>query len=181
MEYIKLSLLFITATLNSGKAQNFLRCPPLTITDLGNSDIPSSEGIISQAIHFPVQINRFNILCLSSADEMGRYQSASVLVGYFCPRCPDNGIIEEIVEQFTFDCGLPPTSDEKGAVMNSRWSSNNIWRAIPTSSVNFGTETETSCALCEHPTAVISPPSTSYNQNTHCISKLNIKYCGLQY
>ena len=104
MGYIKLSLLLFITALDGGDSQP--RCPPLNITDLGSSDSVSSEGIISEAVGFPVQINHFNILCLSSADFMDRYQSTSVLVGYFCPGCPGNGTMEEIVEQFTFDCDL---------------------------------------------------------------------------
>ena len=172
MDYIKLLFLFFITALDGGDSQpSFSRCPRLNITDLGSSDSVSSEGIISEAVGFPVQINRFNILCLSSADFMDRYQSTSVLVGYFCPECPGNGTMEEIVEQFTFDCNLPQSEDEETPAISS-WSSRHLQRASPTNIVDFSTETETSCALCEHPSVLNSSVSLSdYNQNTHCIRK----------
>ncbi len=162
-------VVFLTA-LHSGESQGeeiFPQCSQVTISDLGREDVVASEGLVSQAFGFPVRINRFNILCLSSSNFMDRHQSASVLVGYFCPSCPGNGTVEEIVEQLTFDCtSTGPFS----------WNSTTVQRAIPTS-VNFDTPLERSCALCEHPErldAGVQP--ASYNQNTHCIRKWATMY-----
>lgn len=169
MSYVKLALVFFAAMGGGGIIAR--RCSPLTMSDLGTSGSLSTEGIISQATNFSVQINRFNILCLSSADFMDRYQSVSVLVGYFCPACPGNfcpacpgnGTMDEIVEQFTFDCGRIANA--------SIWDSSTVQRAIPMS-VDFNTPLDRSCGLCEHPDR-LDPgvPLPMYNENTHCISK----------
>lgn len=160
MSYVKLTL-FVAAIHHAMGGEGIrTRCPQVTMSDLGSSDTVSTEGIISQATNFSVQINRFNILCLSSADFMDRYQSTSVLVGYFCPAC---GTMEEIVEQFTFDCGL---------IANTfSWDSSTVQRAIPVS-VDFSTPLDRSCGLCEHPDNLDpTVPLFMYNQSTHCVSK----------
>ena len=154
-------LLFsFTASIHGGEIVT-ASCLQVTITDLGMTDVPSTEGIISQAVGFPVQINRFNILCLSTADFMDRYQTTSVLVGYFCPTCPGNGTMEELVEQFTFDCG----STMAWAVETPQ----PVERTIPMG-VDFNTPVNKKCALCEPPNRLAANISI-YNQSTHCISK----------
>ncbi len=127
----------------------------MTIDDLGRTDTLSSEGIIGQAFGAPVQINRFNIVCLSTSDLVGKYQSASVLVGYFI-----NETMEEVVEQFTFDCAPGPLPS---------WSASNVQRAIPML-VDFKRAPETSCSICEHP-EFIGTSILDYNPSTHCVGK----------
>ena len=142
-----------------------LNCPMLTLSDLGSNDSVSSEGIISRAVGFPVQIVRFNILCLSSGGMFNTYQSTSVLVGYFCPSCPGNGTMEEIVEQFTFDCSQVGSNQFV-------WNNSDVMRALPTELATFNSPTNTNCALCEHPDN-LSPDvrPENHNQSDHCISK----------
>ncbi len=166
MAYAKLSLLVLVTVIHCAMGGGEViarRCLQVTAADLGSNVTVSSEGIISRATGFPVQINRFNILCLSSSDVVERYQSTSVLVGYFCPGCPGSGTMEEIVEQFTFDCSLVATT--------FTWDSSTVQRAIPMS-VDFSTLLDRSCGLCEHPDRLDPGVSLSmYDQNTHCISK----------
>ena len=155
-------IFLLIASIHDGESEPG-RCSRVNITDLGRSDAPSSDGVISQALGFPVQINRFNILCLSTSDTINRYQTTSVLVGYFCPTCPGNGTMEEIVEQFTFDCGL------NGLLF--AWNSSSVLRTIPRS-VDFSTQLDVKCALCEHPNRLDPGVSLlNYNQSTHCIGK----------
>ena len=138
-------------------------CPQVSFTDLGGNDTLSSDGIISQTVGFPVQISRFNILCLSSSSLRDRYQSTSVLVGYICPQCR-NGNSEEIVEQFTFNCGS-----------NNAWNGSTVVQRTDPSVVDFDAPVETSCVLCEDPD-LIDPQliiSNNYSISTHCVSELS--------
>ena len=152
-----------SCTLEGGRE---VQCPQLTLADLGNDTAFSTEGIVSSAVGFPVRINRINIVCLSISNAINTYQSASVLVGFFCQGCPGREMNEEIVEQFTFDCGL--------SSMSFAWNSSSVVRDSNTSLISFDTPPSPSCALCEHPSR-LQPlmNQLSYNPITHCISKLS--------
>ena len=154
-----LHLLVLATALALGECAN--RCMEFNITDLGRTDIVSTQGIVSQAIGFPVRINRYNVLCLSSSDFVFMYQSASVLIEYFCPNC--RGIDEQRVEQFTFDCSLNVTLSEYF------WDSRTVLQATPASSVTFDTLHEP-CGFCEHPDRIEQElPRSVYNPDTHCL------------
>ena len=118
-------------------------CEMLKDSDLGNTSIPSSEGLLAAHQGFRLQILETHTVCLGQGVLKNRYRSVSVLVRY---RKEDDS--EEVV-QVEYQC-------EK-----------NEWVKPSVTSpprANFSTPLRTDCALCSPESFAEEPISDQHCQ-----------------
>lgn len=103
-------------------------CEMLQESDLGNTSIPSTEGLLAAQQGFLLQILETHTVCLGQATLMNHYRSVSVVVRYR----RENGS-EEVV-QVEYQC------------VNNEW----VGDMLPTSPprANFSTPLRTNCSKC---------------------------------
>lgn len=111
--------------------------------------------VVAMARGEPVNVEAFQVVCLSSGLLRDTYSSASVLVTYTCSQC-----MGTLVEQFTFYCN--------GSAQWSWDGEFDIIRMDP--SVDLSTVVEKRCSLCIDP-GNFDGSLQPYDNVTHCISK----------
>ena len=126
---------------SSANGQQVLGCAELQIGDLGNSTVPSAQGLLATALaraepgnrNPSVQVLQFNTVCLSQVSVRDRYTSVSVVVRY---RRDDM----EATAQVEYSC---PANGEWIFLMEFSASLN------PNTTLN--TALRTDCFVCEPP------------------------------
>ncbi len=132
------SILILVVGATRVSAQN---CAKLTVGDLGDSDVPSSSGLIPQRLMESdtpplVQILGFRIVCESASTLRNRFRGASALVNYTL-----NSAL--IMSQFDFQC-----------VGTSTWTISDDADSVTTPpDATMDTLLSTNCFICVHPRA----------------------------
>ena len=98
LRFIAVRLILILGLSGFARAQ-VANCLPLSETDLGTANAPSTTGLVGAAfqavsgepsMHMPVsvQVHASNIVCLSSGLIRNTYRGVSVVVNYTCTGAP---------------------------------------------------------------------------------------------
>ena len=174
LRFIAVRLILILGLSGFARAQ-VANCLPLSETDLGTANAPSTTGLVGAAfqavsgepsMHMPVsvQVHASNIVCLSSGLIRNTYRGVSVVVNYTCTGAPSECTGNPTLSQFEFECVANPV----------RWaasvdgSASNIITTPPDGSLS--TTPRTDCIVC------ISPARPTFATITN-----NEQHCGCEY
>lgn len=138
-----------------------MNCPPLQDSQLGNTSMPSTEGLLAETLKAesgnaerePVQILGSNPVCLVQGTMRDTYQAISIVVRYL-----SNGV--EMVLQAEYMC-----NDMEWGFGGSGVSLTHEVMAT------LNTTVLTNCSLC-------APPAVGGSPIEHCICKLVIHSTG---
>ena len=141
-------ILFLVAAVN---AQN---CGKITADDLGDTNAPSTTGLVALRLmdgetSSLVQIIQFNIVCEAASTIRDRIRGASVVVNY-----TTNGAM--VLSQFDLNC--VGTSDSVWTI------SDDVDTVTTPPDANLMTVTRTDCSICVHPTR----PGANTIADSHC-------------